>query len=451
MEPNQEKRFAFNDDKVRAIARPDKGRSHYCDERMPGLELVVTHTGTKTFYVSYSQDNRHVRIRLGRFPALTITRARKAAAEKIGRRAAGHDLIAEREKSRKESTLKELFDHWLEIHAKPRKRTWPDDERMFNKYLADWHGHRLASIGVADVVAWHAKIGREHGRTQANRCKALLATLFNKAYEVGFNGNNPCKPVANFPEQSRERFLHPNEMKAFFTALAAEDEIWRHFFLVALFTGARRGNVASMAWSELDLDGAVWHVPPEKTKNKKPTAIVLCPPAMAILEARRQNALSQVWVFPSGRTDSHVIDPRKSWERITGEMRHCPKCKELVGQGEVIDKKAKAKNRKYRCPKCRVDLSENPRVDLHIHDLRRSLGSWQAALGASLVVIGKSLGHADLKSTQVYSRLQVDPIKESVGKAAQAMLDASGSTALALLGVSPGAVGIDKEQENGKI
>jgi integrase len=61
-----------------------------------------------------------------------------------------------------------------------------------------------------------------------------------------------------------------------------------------------------------------------------------------------------------------------------------------------------------------------------MHDLRRSLESWQAALGAPLVVIGKSLGHADLKSTQVYSRLQLDPIKESVGKAADAMIAAAG-------------------------
>ena len=167
MEPKQDRRFTFNDDNVRAIARPEKGRTHFYDCKMPGLELVVTHTGTKTFYVSYSQDNRHVRIRLGRFPALTITRARRGAAERIGQRAGGRDLIAEREARRKEATLKELFDHWLEIHAKPRKRTWADDERMFNKYLADWHGRRLASISVGDVVAWHASIVKEDGRGPA--------------------------------------------------------------------------------------------------------------------------------------------------------------------------------------------------------------------------------------------------------------------------------------------
>ena len=77
-----------------------------------------------------------------------------------------------------------------------------------------------------------------------------------------------------------------------------------------------------------------------------------------------------------------------------------------------------------------------------MHDLRRSLGSWQAALGASLVVIGKSLGHADLKSTQVYSRLQLDPIKESVSRAADAMMLAAGVN---LLDVKP----VKEDGDNG--
>jgi hypothetical protein len=59
-----------------------------------------------------------------------------------------------------------------------------------------------------------------------------------------------------------------------------------------------------------------------------------------------------------------------------------------------------------------------------MHDLRRSLGSWQAALGASLSIIGKSLGHNDLKSTQVYARLQLDQVRASVTAAGQAMLEA---------------------------
>ena len=61
-----------------------------------------------------------------------------------------------------------------------------------------------------------------------------------------------------------------------------------------------------------------------------------------------------------------------------------------------------------------------------MHDLRRTQGSWQAAMGISLAIIGKSLGHADLTSTQVYSRLQLDPVKDAVSRASGAMVEAAG-------------------------
>ena len=60
--------------------------------------------------------------------------------------------------------------------------------------------------------------------------------------------------------------------------------------------------------------------------------------------------------------------------------------------------------------------------DIRLHDLRRTLGSWQAATGANSYIIGRSLGHKNQQSTAIYARLSIDPIKESVEKAAQAML-----------------------------
>jgi integrase len=69
-------------------------------------------------------------------------------------------------------------------------------------------------------------------------------------------------------------------------------------------------------------------------------------------------------------------------------------------------------------------------TDLRIHDLRRTLGSWQAALGASLPIIGKSLGHQSLEATQIYSRLELGPVRQSVERAGQAMLLAGGVAGL---------------------
>jgi integrase len=64
--------------------------------------------------------------------------------------------------------------------------------------------------------------------------------------------------------------------------------------------------------------------------------------------------------------------------------------------------------------------------NLRIHDLRRTLGSWQAKTGASLVIIGKRLNHKDPSVTAIYSRLDLDPVRESVGRATSAMLTAAG-------------------------
>ena len=61
-----------------------------------------------------------------------------------------------------------------------------------------------------------------------------------------------------------------------------------------------------------------------------------------------------------------------------------------------------------------------------LHDMRRTLGSWQANTGASMVIIGKSLNHTSLQATQVYARLSDDPVRQSVNKATDAMLEAAG-------------------------
>lgn len=64
--------------------------------------------------------------------------------------------------------------------------------------------------------------------------------------------------------------------------------------------------------------------------------------------------------------------------------------------------------------------------DLRIHDLRRTLGSWQAITGASLPIIGKSLNHKSQQATAIYARLDLDPVRMSVEKATAAMLVAAG-------------------------
>ena len=61
--------------------------------------------------------------------------------------------------------------------------------------------------------------------------------------------------------------------------------------------------------------------------------------------------------------------------------------------------------------------------DVRIHDLRRTVGSWMVAAGASLPLIGKTLNHQNVSTTQVYARLQIEPVRQALEANAQRMLE----------------------------
>jgi integrase len=381
------KTFQFTEAKIRATPAPATGREYHKDTRFPGLQLCITSAGTATYYLVKRIGGKPTRVRLGTVEQLSVEQARTIAAKIAGEVASGRDPQAERQKRRAAPTLDNVWFQWLEVHAKPHKRTWKEDERMYGRCLKVFHARRIATIRPAEVAAWHTQLGETNGHYLANRAKALLSTLCNYAIRLEMIVVSPCRSVPSFPEQSRERFLLPSEMKAFFDALVVVGEPWCDLFQVALFTGGRYGTVASMRWEEIDLDRMVWTIPASKVKNKRPVTIALSPPAVAILRTRLELSNGCPYVFPSSSPSGHVTDPWRAWDKVR---------------------------------------AVSGLKDLRVHDLRRSLGSWQAVAGASLAVIGASLGHADLRSTQVYARLTMEPIRESISKAADAMMQAAG-------------------------
>lgn len=211
----------------------------------------------------------------------------------------------------------------------------------------------------------------------------MLRSIYNNAidWEI-FDGINPCINIPKFKEKSRERFSQSEEVPKFIDALNKEtNEVFRDFFYVCLFTGARSGNVLEMNWSDVNFERCVWFI--KETKNGDSQYIHLIPQVIEILKARF-NQKQNEWVFPSRSSASgHIEEPKEAWKRI-------------IERASI--------------------------EDLRIHDLRRTLGSWQAATGANAYVIGKSLGHKSQEATAIYARLNIDPIRESVNKATDAML-----------------------------
>ena len=362
----------------------DNSRRYVYDEKESGLLIQVTRAGKKTFQLYKKHMGQPIRVTLGVFPDMTIEQSRKKAREAKTQLDRGENPNDTLKQQRQEMTFADLFQVYMDRHSKVSKKTWREDQRYYDRHLAGTLGkQKLSKITRKDIAAIHARIGKEH-QIHANRILALISSVFGKAIEFGlWESMNPCQGVKKFSEKSRDRFLGKGELPRFFQALQEEpNETIRDYFLVSLLTGARRANVLAMRWNEIDFDEATWRIP--VTKNGLPQTVTLGEEVLSILRQRRKNTRS-FFVFPGPGKTGHLMEPKRGWKRLL----------------------------------LRAGLE-----DLRIHDLRRTMGSWQAKTGTSLAVIGKSLNHKSQSTTAIYARLDIDPVRESMEKATASMLEA---------------------------
>jgi len=260
-------------------------------------------------------------------------------------------------------TFDELFHLYYEKHCKLRTKCPENAFYFYRVHKEQWKGRRLAGIEQAEVQDWCDELAIK-SKSAATRAVNMMSACINWGIKRGYyKGLNPCVGVEKYDIRARERFLLPDEMERFMSALNQSPA--RDFFLVCLLTGARRGNVCAMRWDEVDLKLAIWTF---DNKNGERHTVALSDPVVAILSARKR---SGEWIFP-GRSGGHYKEPKRAWKAI-------------LKRAEI--------------------------TNLRIHDLRRTLGSYLAIQGFNEVLIGKQLGHKDPRSTRIYARLNLAPLR----------------------------------------
>jgi integrase len=390
---------------------PSSGRIFVYDSTITGLCVCLTSTGTTTWYLYKKVNGKPVRLKLGRWPEVTVEAAKNLATEAAGRMAGGEDIQAARAaKRKKEMTWGELFEKYLAEHAKIHKKTWREDEDNNRRNLSDWAERPLSSFTRPVIAEKHRQIGATGATTTANRILSLVSKVFSFADEAGlWDKRNPCKGIKKFKEVERDRFVQPNEMPVLLLQIQKyPNPTLRDYFLMCLLTGARRANVFTMKWVDVDLQEGIWRIP--DTKSGQAVRIALAPEAQTILCERKKICVAEggsEYVFPGRYGKSHLKEPKKAWAKI---------------------------------------LENSGLKDLKIHDLRRTLGSWQAAAGVSLPIIGKSLGHRTTTATAIYARMNLDPVRQSVSAAVTAMMTA-GKKAAKKKGAKPQDPGVNKNTD----
>jgi len=389
-------RVNFTNRYINNVGIPAKGRAVVWDATSRGLGVTVQSTGTKTFFWARRVRKELVWHSIGSTKDFTLEEARARADQinaEVGKwKEAGSVGEVPVKKRPKALTLGQLFDDYCALHlakAKNPVKMLVGAKWFFDAYLHNLRDRDLASITREELRNLHASVGEKHGTTGANRALQLVKATINWGIDDGrYEGGNVATKISMFEEHSRERVAQKTELARLFAELAPDKEPsrdLRDFVRLALMTGARKSDVLSMRWDDLALADNRWTVP-STTKSGRRYDVPLPPQAVEILKdrARRRNGDESPWVFPSRGATGHVVDLKGAWKKLL--------------------ERAEIKN-------------------LRQHDLRRTMASFQLKRGATMPVIGASLGHAaGSNATAIYARPSFELMEESVRAATDAML-----------------------------
>ena len=366
---------------ISSVKPPASGRDYYRDESIRQLEVCVSHTGKIGFYRYGRVNGKMTRLKIADYPAITVKAAKDLCQELNANIAIGRDVQLTRRKSKGGKSLGEVYDWYLEYHAKPKKLSWKRDVKTWERDLSHWKNIAIDNITRPAIIELVAKVTKAHGPGPGNKVLNLIRILYTTAVTNEWTLRNPAVRIEENYIPPRDRFLLPEEVPVFFEALHTFEERIQDFVLLCIFTGARRSNIMSMRRDEIDLHRQVWTIPHSKSKNRAPMVIPLPVQAVNIIARRIEDNGDSPWIFPSSLSASgHLMDPKEGWTRV------------------------------------RIKAAEKLPALRHIrlHDLRRTLASWQANAGVSLQIIGKGMGHLDQDSTLVYAKLSLDPVRHAM-------------------------------------
>ena len=427
--PRQRSRPAelLSDAIVRKLPAPASGARITYDggdrsKRVTGFGVRVTAAGVRTFILNYRIDGIERRCSIGPYPRWTTAEARKEAEKRKRRIEDGHDPLLDKQEKREAPTMRDLIERWFadEAPKKTSERSRREDESLIRQWIdpknprfadrkpaktRDGHdiaNRKVAAISKSDIDWLHAKITARGTPVRANRTIAFLRHLFNLAIRWEMRRDNPAAGVRLNHEEPLERFLTPDELDRLIAALVADRNrtaaraIW-----LLILTGARSGEVFKATWPQFDLEAGVWTKPSSHTKQKKGVhRVPLSPAAVELLRgmkeeaeasARKQHRLPSLYLFPADLDRRYHARQRAKTDR---------------GDGPIVSVKSTWQR---VCKAARLEA-------VRPHDLRHSFASFAQNAGADLLVIGRLLGHTQLKTTMRYAHLFDEPLRAATGR-----------------------------------
>jgi integrase len=249
------------------------------DASQPGFGVRVATSGALSWVLLTRQKGTRKRVTIGRYPALSLSKARelaRAAQSEIQEGTFGQKKVP--------MTFSAAIEDWYAREQRARKSFSQVEQAMALHVLPYLGRHEFDQVTKADLMRVVDRVADQGKLTQANRVRAFVTRFFNWAVERDLVAASPAtslpKPAV---EISRDRVLSMTELHAVWHTAEQMGFPFGRIVQILILTAQRRDEVAGMRWSELDLERDRWVISKDRAKNGKAHIVHLSSQAIAIL------------------------------------------------------------------------------------------------------------------------------------------------------------------------
>jgi integrase len=370
-----------------------------------GMYAAVSPAGQITFRYDYRVNGRRETVTLGRYGeggiSLAEARERCLAARKVVAegKSPAHEKQREKRRLSAAPTFGEAGKRWFK-DAKMAESTRSMRKAIFDRdILPVWKSRLLTEITPDDLRALCAKVKERGAPATAIHVRDIVKQIYGYAILHGEKVANPADdvgPASIATFAPKDRALSPSEIRIMLNELehVATLPTIRLGLKLILLTMVRKSELLDATWDEVDFENAVWRIPKERMKRKKPHNVYLSRQALDIMIALKTCAANSRYVLPS-RYDADEPMSRATFNRITMAIVERAKRQEL------------------------------PLEPFTVHDLRRTGSTLLNEVGFNRDWIEKCLAHEDNRSSRgVYNKAEYEPQRRHMLQEWADMIDA---------------------------
>lgn len=298
--------------------RPRDAIYQCTDER--GLYLEVHPSGSKLWRYKYRYADKQKRLALGRYPDVGLAEARRRRDDARRMLDAGGDPLAERKREKLVAAFKaansfgDVAKEYIDkMVAEGRADTTTTKANWLLEQLAPIAASPVADLKPLDVLAALKRIEARGKHETARRCRSFASRVFRYAVATGRGETDPTSILRGaliVPKVTHHAaIIEPEQMGELLLAIDAYSghAITRLAMQISPHVMSRPGELRMAEWSEFDLDGAVWKIPAERMKMRRPHEIPLSRQVLAYLAELFPLTGPEGYVFPAFHTSKRPL------------------------------------------------------------------------------------------------------------------------------------------------